>query len=321
MLGGRLGNQSRNSNLGPNEGERDSSLDTKRPSWDRGSPACPISLAMTYLAATAAFGPKLDPRDVVPSAARQEDLLQPPLRHDVEPLSRRALMNIARWSGRHSARGHVMRIRDRMSPDPRSTGPDALCVDALALMHRHHIRRLPVVDEDGALIGIVTEGDLRFLTANTPESAARKVRDVMQANVVTVSPGDAIEHAARRMYIDRLRALPVLEAGRLVGIITETDIFKVFLQMMGIAENAVRVMVEVDDEPGQLHELTRVIRAHDANIVSLVTLPSPDRASRWIVIRMIFADPAALGPLLDTLREQGYKPDGPPDAGRTRGKS
>ena len=130
----------------------------------------------------------------------------------------------------------------------------------------------------------------------------------MMRDVVFVSPRETLEDAARHLYVDRLRALPVVDHGRVVGIITESDIFKVFLQMMGIAEHALRISVELDDEPGQLHNLTGIIRAHGANIVSLVTVPSRDRAARILVLRVEPAIGESIGGLVDELRERGYRP-------------
>ncbi len=201
-----------------------------------------------------------------------------------------------------------MRVRDRMTPNPVCVEPDALCSHALDLMHRKRVRRLPVVEADDQLIGIVSEGDLRFLARGQDEEARRRVRDVMMRDVVFVSPGEALEDAARHLYVDRLRALPVVDQGRVVGIITESDIFKVFLQMMGIAEHALRISVELDDEPGQLHNLTGIIRAHGANIVSLVTVPSVDRAARILVLRVQPAMGESIEGLVSELRERGYRP-------------
>ncbi len=201
-----------------------------------------------------------------------------------------------------------MRVHDRMTADPVCIEADALCLHALDLMHRKRVRRLPVIGPDETLVGIVTEGDLRFLARGAESASRRRVREVMVQEVVTVAPDDALEDAARHLYIDRLRALPVVARGRIVGIITESDIFKVFLQMMGIAEHAVRISVELDDEPGQLHDLTGVIRSHGANIVSLVTVPSPDRAARILVLRVEPPIGGSIDALVGELRDLGYKP-------------
>lgn len=205
-----------------------------------------------------------------------------------------------------------MRVSDRMSQPAVCVEPDALCVHALDLMHRRRVRRLPVVSDEGELVGIVTEGDLRFLVHADAQGEGRRVREVMTQEVVTSDPGDTIESAARSLYIDRLRALPVVDQGRVVGVITETDIFKVFLQMMGIAENAQRISVELDDEPGQLHQLTGLIRTQGANIVSLVTVPSPDRAARMLVLRVVPPAGHTVEAVVRELREHGYRPSWQP---------
>jgi acetoin utilization protein AcuB len=126
-------------------------------------------------------------------------------------------------------------VRDWMTPDPISVPPTMTLPEALQLMAQHNIRRLPIV-EKGTLVGIVTRGDLRGAQPSQATSLSvfelhylvgRFTLDqIMTRGVLTVTDTLTIQAAARLMLQRKLSGLPVLKDGRLVGIITESDIFR-----------------------------------------------------------------------------------------------
>ena len=131
-----------------------------------------------------------------------------------------------------------MHVSDLMSRDVATIGVSDSCQDAVALMAKRKIRHLPVVERDGALVGVVTDRDLRHhlfqpqvfkeigaVTVDTLLKAV-PVKEVMSAPVMTVGPTDDVETAARTMLEDKVGSLPVVEKGRVVGIITETDLLR-----------------------------------------------------------------------------------------------
>jgi acetoin utilization protein AcuB len=136
-----------------------------------------------------------------------------------------------------------MLVRDRMSHAVASVGPDASLAAAATSMRDRKIRHLPVVDGGGRLVGIVTDRDLRqALFAPAVEAGdvdlraaleALSVRDVMARDVVSIRATATIRDAARLMHERRLGALPVVEDGRLVGILTETDVLQAFQELLG----------------------------------------------------------------------------------------
>jgi acetoin utilization protein AcuB len=142
-------------------------------------------------------------------------------------------------------RGDSMSVRERMSGAVVSVGPDASLAAAATAMRDRKIRHLPVVDSHGQLVGIVTARDLRqalFAPALDAEDAdlrsmlgALRVGDVMTRTVVSVGAAASIRDAARVMYERRLGALPVVDGGRLVGILTETDVLEAFQDLLGDA--------------------------------------------------------------------------------------
>ena len=125
-----------------------------------------------------------------------------------------------------------MLVRNRMSRPAITVRQDADFQKALALMQERKLRRLPVVDDDGALVGIVVERDLLVAAMRYLQSRV-EVADIMTRGVVTVGPDTDLVDVARTMLERRIGGLPVVEDGRLVGIVTESDIFRRFVDLHG----------------------------------------------------------------------------------------
>ena len=161
--------------------------------------------------------------------------------------------------------------------------PDTSFHDALKLMKDKKIRRLPVVEND-KLVGIVTEKDLLYASPSMATTldiwelhyllSKLKVKEIMTKEVITVREDDSIVKAALEMAENKVGALPVLnEAGNLVGIITETDIFKIFIEMMGTRRDGVRYTFETEDRPGLIKDLSKIVYDSGGSIISFVTIP------------------------------------------------
>jgi CBS domain-containing protein len=123
-----------------------------------------------------------------------------------------------------------MLVRNRMSRPAVTVRQDADFQKALSLMQEKKLRRLPVVDDDGQLVGIVVERDLLVAAMRYLQSRV-EIGDVMTRNVVSVGPDTDLNEVARTMLERKIGGLPVVEDGRLVGIITESDIFKRFVEL------------------------------------------------------------------------------------------
>jgi len=123
-----------------------------------------------------------------------------------------------------------MLVRNRMSGPAVTVRQDADFQKALALMQEKKLRRLPVVDDDGQLVGIIVERDLLVAAMRYLQSRV-EVGDLMTRNVVTIGPDADLNEVARTMLERKIGGLPVVEHGRLVGIITESDIFKRFVEL------------------------------------------------------------------------------------------
>jgi acetoin utilization protein AcuB len=163
-------------------------------------------------------------------------------------------------------------------------------------MRREKVRRLPVLDEAGQLVGIVLEKDLLYASPSPATSLSiyemhyllskLTVAEVMTREVITVDEITPLEEAARIMADNRISGLPVMRGNQLVGIVTETDLFKVFLEMLGARERGVRLTLQVPDRKGMLASITTAIAALGGDIVSLSTFWGEDLAQGVITMKV-----------------------------------
>jgi acetoin utilization protein AcuB len=194
---------------------------------------------------------------------------------------------------------------------------DASLAQARELLHAHRIRHLPIVEGD-RLLGILTDRDIRQASPSSaagisPDRTAAflaqiPVTEAMVKNVRTVSPYTTIEEAARLMIEHKIGCLPVTEADRLVGIITETDILGVLVDVMGIREPSARIELTLPDRPGALADVTRIIASHQVNISSTVTMPHWETGKRLAIVRLKTINPK---PILKDLAAEGYEQPSP----------
>jgi acetoin utilization protein AcuB len=176
--------------------------------------------------------------------------------------------------------------------------------EAHKMMRDEKIRRLPVVDGRGKLVGIVSESD--FLHASPSDVSSLSVWEmnymlskitvekIMTRDVVTAAADTPLEDAARKMVDSKIGGLPVEKDGELVGIITETDLFKVFLEMLGARESGVRISVLIPNAPGTLTELTKSIFDSGGNLVALGTFLGESTENREITLKVTGIDKATL---------------------------
>lgn len=188
-----------------------------------------------------------------------------------------------------------MFVGDRMSRPVIFVSPDDSINDILAMFKKEHIRRAPVLKE-GKLVGIVSERDL--LNAS-PSSATTlsvwemnyliskvKVKNVMTKKVTTVSRDTPIEEAARIMADKKIGGLPVMDGEQVVGMITETDLFKVFLELMGARDKGVRVTASIEDKPGELAKITKAIANAGGNFVSFGFFSGEDASTKILTFKV-----------------------------------
>ena len=188
-----------------------------------------------------------------------------------------------------------MFVGERMSRPVISVTPDVPINDVLAMFRKEHIRRAPVM-KDRKLVGIVSERDLLNATPSSVTTLSVwelnyliskvTVKDVMAKKVVTVEQDTPIEEAARIMADRKIGGVPVISGENVVGIITETDLFKIFLELMGARQKAWRVTATIAERPGELARLTQAIAQNGGNFISFGMFSGPDANSRAVTFKV-----------------------------------
>ena len=189
-----------------------------------------------------------------------------------------------------------MLVGERMSKPAITISLDMPINDALNMMKRERIRRTPVV-QDGKLVGIVSDKDLLNASPSPATSLSIwemnyllskiTVKDVMTRNVLTVKIDTPIEEAAMIMADNKIGGMPVVNNdNNVVGIITETDLFKIFLELMGAREKGVRATIVVPDTAGELARITEAISAAGGNFLAFGQFSGDDSATRLVTFKV-----------------------------------
>jgi acetoin utilization protein AcuB len=204
-----------------------------------------------------------------------------------------------------------MLVQDIMQAELITISPETALPEVLRLVQRRGVRHLPVV-EHGNLVGIVSDRDLKraMPSAATSLSAQElnylldrvKVGEFMTRGVITIAPMFPVEDAARIMVTEKISALPVTEGGRLVGIVTETDVLRLFAKAMGALEPSSRLDVLLGDRPAGLGEVIQIVEGAGTPISSVMTLAGRGGAKE-AVIRVATINPGAA---IKALEAKGY---------------
>lgn len=176
-----------------------------------------------------------------------------------------------------------MFVRNFMTAPVLGLPPGVTVTLALEFLQKRKIRRAPVV-QDGKLLGIVTLGDLTGSGKKHGDKSVTTLANVMTKNPVTVEPEETLESAAQKMLTKQISGLPVVAGGRLVGILTESDLFRALCSMMGIGEKGARLTLSVPDKS----DLLEGIRGRLAGLAvrSLVTMHDSKRNVWDVVMRV-----------------------------------
>ncbi|QSX09071.1 acetoin utilization AcuB family protein [Alkalibacter rhizosphaerae] len=187
--------------------------------------------------------------------------------------------------------------------------PDSTISEAMVLMQKNRIRHLPVVDDNNQILGIISDRDVRdaspsVLLPETDNSYLRlSVSKIMTQDLITGSPLDFIEDVAATFYEYKISCLPITNQDKLLGIVTESDLLRSFVELTGAGQPGSRLEIQVDHTPGSLGKISTIISARNINILSVFIYPAKDEDHRLLVFRLKIMNPMELA--LD-LREQGF---------------
>jgi acetoin utilization protein AcuB len=197
-----------------------------------------------------------------------------------------------------------MLVKERMSYPVITVHPDMPIQEALKLMREERVRRFPVVNQRGQMVGIVSERDLLHAAPSDATSltiweinylvSKITVEKVMTKEVITIFEDTPLEEAARIMADYKIGGLPVVRNGKVVGIITETDLFKIFIEMLGAREPGIRLVVLVPNTPDELDNLTHAVFNIGGNILALGTFLGESSQNREVTLKVAGVDRLSL---------------------------
>jgi len=200
-----------------------------------------------------------------------------------------------------------------MTKNPVTVNPDTLVLDAQKIMKQKNIRRLPVV-EKGKLVGIVTKHDVLEAepSPGTPMSlhelnyllSKMKVKEIMEKNPVTITPDTPFEDALRIGQEKKIGSFPVVDKGKLVGIATESDIVRFLIHALGIHEEGSRIeIVGLGKKLGELEKIISIVNQNKTLILSMITVPRPQKGDWMIELRLNTKDPKTI---IQNFKKEGF---------------
>ncbi|QLA17936.1 CBS and ACT domain-containing protein [Desulfolutivibrio sulfoxidireducens] len=207
-----------------------------------------------------------------------------------------------------------MLIKDWMTKDPVVAKTGTSIMKAAKLMKENKIRRLPVVDDDGRLVGMISDRDIKEASPSKATTldmhelyyllSEIKVADIMTKKPLAITPDEPVERAAVIMMRNRIGGLPVVDAeSKVVGIITDSDVFKVLISITGVLTGGVQMAFSLPNAEGGLKNVLDDLKAQDCRIMSILTsYPPAEQDKRHVYIRIQDLEDAPLQRLVDMLK-------------------
>ncbi|WP_100331867.1 acetoin utilization AcuB family protein [Bacillus xiapuensis] len=203
-----------------------------------------------------------------------------------------------------------MILEEIMQTEVYTLSPEDTIETALQLLRDKKIRHIPIVDKKGALVGLVTDRDVKEATPSILQKETNKkelhqpLSIIMARNVVTGHPLDFVEDAAAILYEHDISCLPVIQNGELAGIITETDVLHTFVELTGSNQPGSRIEMKVLNKAGKLYEVLHVLKKRGANIHSVLVYPDKQSEEyKIIVLRVQTMNPIAA---IEDLKKDGH---------------
>lgn len=203
-----------------------------------------------------------------------------------------------------------MIVEEIMNHEPYTLAPTNTVREALKMMREKKVRHLPVVDEEYHVLGVITERDIKEALPsslqeepNSPVFEAT-VDEVMVKNPLIGHPLDFVEEVALTFYESKVGCLPIVSAGKLVGIVTTTDLLYTYIELTGATEPGSKIEIRVTDTPGVLFEITKIFTNHHANVQSVLVYPDSENTQNKILsVRVRTLNPLAM---IEDLRKAGF---------------
>lgn len=187
-----------------------------------------------------------------------------------------------------------MYVKDHMTKNPLTVTKDTSISKAVEIMGKNNFHRLPVVDENGKLLGLVTQGVVEESSGAQSTSLSifelnyllskRKVSDIMIDDVKTTTADVFLEEAAKVMIDNNISVLPVVDENqKVIGIITEKDMFQAFVDLLGYGKRGTRFVIRCVDQPGYFQGISKLFADNLANVESLAVFHTEERGTEVVV--------------------------------------
>ncbi|MFC0522298.1 acetoin utilization AcuB family protein [Pontibacillus salicampi] len=203
-----------------------------------------------------------------------------------------------------------MLVEQIMKTEVITCKPHETIESALKLLHEHHIRHIPIVDDHQHVIGIVSDRDVRdaspsIFHPDPSNELKNELQTIMTSPVLTIHPLDFVEEIASIFYEQEIACLPVTKANKLVGIVTEKDMLYTLIQLTGVHVQSSQIELKVINKPGILPEVTSVLGRRKVNINSVLIYPyEADQRYKILVFRLQTMNPT---PTIEDLQAEGYE--------------
>ncbi|MCR2821836.1 acetoin utilization AcuB family protein [Lederbergia panacisoli] len=204
-----------------------------------------------------------------------------------------------------------MIVEHIMSKDVITLSPEDSIRSAIHLMREKNIRHLPLLNADKEMVGLVTDRDIKSATPVFSESEKMNeqlempLSTIMTTDIITGHPLDFVEEVAVIFYHHKIGCLPILKSGKLVGIITGTDLLHTLVELTGANKPGSHIEVKVENRPGVLHEVTRIFQDFQVNVHSVLVSPDlDDERYKILVFRVATINPLLL---IAKLRKEGLQ--------------
>lgn len=204
----------------------------------------------------------------------------------------------------------MMIIEEIMNRDIHSLAPSHTVKDAIEMMREKKIRHLPIIDDCEKLVGIITAHDLKNVLPSTIKSELNlttyetPLEEIMVKNPLIGHPLDFIEEVALTLYDSKISCLPIVSGGKLVGMVTTTDLLYTYIELTGANKPSSKIDIQVIDKPGILSDITEIFKKHHANVLSVLVYPSKNhKESKIISVRVQIINPLSI---IEDLRKEGF---------------
>jgi len=203
-----------------------------------------------------------------------------------------------------------MIVQEIMNDKPYTLAPTNTVQEALKLMREKKVRHLPVVDDEQHVLGVITERDIKEVLPSSLQDEPNspifnaKVEDIMVKDPLIGHPLDFVEEVALTFYESKIGCLPIVSGGKLVGIVTTTDLLYTYIELTGATEPGSKIEIRVSDTPGVLFEITKIFHQHHANVQSVLVYPDSENTQNKILsVRVKTLNPLAM---IEDLRKEGF---------------